>query len=403
MATLIIVTEQHFLLAPSGEVFVVGSEDRAFFSRYLGAFERVIVMSRAAAVDTIPPNAKPVLSDRIAFEPLSDFRGVEGTITGAARLLWEVGAGLDRHPEALIMLRPPGITSLLSSIVFRMKRRRYAAELVTDAAENIAYRAFGSRLVGALSGPLVTLERSLVKGAMAVSYVTERHLQKKYPARFPELEFFAPDGDLESSLFDEAAQTLQRIQSGPEELRAPALFLTGRMDRPFKGVDLALRALRRLRDGGLDARLTIAGGGALIGEYQRLAKVLGVHEATRFLGEESDRARLMRELHAADLFILPTRREGLPRALLEAMAVGLPAIATRVAGIPELLDAGDLIDPEDVEGLAQKIRELAASKERRLQASERNQARARDFEASKLIALREAFYAHLAREFEQSA
>lgn len=401
MATLIIVTEQHFICAPSGEVYVVGSEDRAFFSRYLSAFDRVIVMSRASRTASIPPNAKPVLGERIEFEALSDFRGVSGTLRGAARLIAQVSRVLARHPEALIMLRPPGITSLLSSLVIRAKGRPYAAELVTDAAENIGLRAFGSLLVSALSGPLVALERALVREAIAVSYVTERHLQTLYPARRPELQFFAPDGDLEPWLFDEGAQKLERIKDSPERLMAPSLFLIGRMDRPFKGVDLAIRALDELRSRGYDARLTVAGGGALLGSYKALAEELGQAGAIRFLGEESDRERLMQELHAADLFVLPTRREGLPRALLEAMAVGLPAIATRVAGIPELLDESDLIEPEDVEGLAQKIVEFASSRRARIEASARNRSRARDFEASKLRALREAFYARVAREFEQ--
>lgn len=414
MATLIVVTEQHFLVAGSGEVFVVGSEDRAFFSRYLGAFDEVIVMSRASRAGStpasisapIPANAKLVTDakegQKIRFEALSDFRGVSGTLRGAARLLIEAGRVADRYPGALFMLRPPGITSLLVSIVLRKKGRAYAAELVTDAEENIGVRAFGSRLVGALSGPIIALERALVREAIAVSYVTERHLQARSPAKRRDLEFFAPDGDLEPSLFDEAAETIARIEASEDELSAPSLFLTGRMDRPFKGVDVALRALKILRDGGLDARLTIAGGGALLGEYRALAAELGLGPAARFLGEESDRSRLMSELRAADLFILPTRREGLPRALLEAMALGLPAVATRVAGIPELLEESALIDPEDAEALAEKVRIFASSRALRLEASRRNQARARDFEASKLRALREAFYARVAREFNSS-
>lgn len=401
MATLLIVTEQHFLCAYSGETFVVGSEDHAFFSRYLSAFEHVIVLSRAVRTGEIPPNAKAVTGPRISFAPLTDFRGVRGTLESAGRTFIEARQAMARQPHALIMLRPPGITSLIASFAARSLKRAYAAELVTDPEENIGYRAFGSRFVHALSGPIVALEAGLVRNAMAVSYVTERHLQARYPARRPDLEFFAPDGDLEPSLFDEGEATLRRIEDGPSELNAPRLFLTGRMDRPFKGVDIALHSLKELRASGLDAELTIAGGGALLGEYRALAAQLGLGRSARFLGEESDRARLMYELRCADVFILPTRREGLPRALLEAMAVGLPAVATRVAGIPELLHPDDLIEPEDAHALALKVREFSVSRQRRLEASRRNLRRARDFEASKLRALREAFYAHLVREFEQ--
>ena len=70
MTTLIVVTEQHFLRAPDGSFHVVGSEDNAFFSRYLGVFDAVKVLSRAHDVASLPENARPVESDQVSFLPL---------------------------------------------------------------------------------------------------------------------------------------------------------------------------------------------------------------------------------------------------------------------------------------------------------------------------------------------
>ena len=80
-----------------------------------------------------------------------------------------------------------------------------------------------------------------------------------------------------------------------------------------------------------------------------------------FLGErpKDEVAELMRE---ANLFVLPSLAENLPVVLIEAMASGLPAVATRVGGVPEMLDAqdGELVDPGDPAALAGAIRTAAA-------------------------------------------
>ncbi len=79
-----------------------------------------------------------------------------------------------------------------------------------------------------------------------------------------------------------------------------------------------------------------------------------------FLGErpKEEVAALMR---AADLFVLPSLAENLPVVLIEAMASGLPAVATRVGGVPEMLEAGDgvLVEPGDASALAAAIRTAA--------------------------------------------
>lgn len=88
---------------------------------------------------------------------------------------------------------------------------------------------------------------------------------------------------------------------------------------------------------------------------ERYAARLGIADRVRFEGQQPA-DRVADELRRADLFVLASRTEGLPRALIEAMAAGLPCIGTRVGGIPELLDDEALVAPGDAEALAARIR-----------------------------------------------
>jgi glycosyltransferase involved in cell wall biosynthesis len=124
-----------------------------------------------------------------------------------------------------------------------------------------------------------------------------------------------------------------------------------------KGHRFLLDALAELPDATLD----VVGDGELRAELERRAADLGLGDRVRFLGEQPKRevARLMRE---ADLFVLPSLAENLPVVLIEAQASGLPAVATRVGGTPELVDAagGTLVPPADTGTLVAAIRDTLA-------------------------------------------
>ena len=120
-----------------------------------------------------------------------------------------------------------------------------------------------------------------------------------------------------------------------------------------KGYDVLLPAL-----GGLDGvELDIVGDGPLRGELERLATASGVADRVRFHGLQPKRevARMMRE---AQLFVLASRYDNNPCAVMEALAAGLPVVATAVGGVPELVTAanGRLAQPGDPEALASEIR-----------------------------------------------
>jgi len=137
----------------------------------------------------------------------------------------------------------------------------------------------------------------------------------------------------------------------------PRLLSAGRIVHQ-KGLDLAMRALGDLKD--LDWEWKIAGDGPQMPVLQSLAKELGVGDRVFFLGWQS-RSQLMKCYQQANLFLFPSRHEGMPNALLEAMASGLPVVASCVAGNEELVmdgETGYLVPSEDVEALQIALKKL---------------------------------------------
>ncbi|UCF67345.1 MAG: GT4 family glycosyltransferase PelF [Acidobacteriota bacterium] len=132
-----------------------------------------------------------------------------------------------------------------------------------------------------------------------------------------------------------------------------------------KGIDRLLRALARLDGSKREPRLRVVGEGPERVALEALAHELGLDDRVEFLGFRDDVIELLSQL---DLFLLPSLTEGIPLALLEAMASGLPVVATKVGGVPEVIEAGlsgVLVPADDVEALAGAISELLEQAERR--------------------------------------
>lgn len=139
-------------------------------------------------------------------------------------------------------------------------------------------------------------------------------------------------------------------------------FISNLVDR--KRPEWVVRALSRLAADGVDAEALFAGadftGGRAAARLDELARTTGMHDRYRYAGFQSDVPAL---LHSIDVLALPSQRdkEALPLIVLEAMACGVPVVATAVAGIPEAVvpgRTGELADPDDFDGFVAGLRRL---------------------------------------------
>lgn len=342
---LLVTTEARYLRSRDGTVYTSGLYDRSFFDRYLSVFDEVRVLARVAEspLSEAPSTESVVEDDRVRVHPLPDYRGALGSVRRArevSKLAHLALQGVDA-----VMLRAPGFVSQVTHRAVG-DGLPYGVELVGDPAE--VFRRGASRhparpLIRRWTASALVRQTSR---ANVVGYVSSMILPERYPAPRAEATRIYSSVSLGQESF------LER-PDGPRPVRS--LVTVASLEQPYKGVDVLLDALTRLPE---EVTLTVVGDGALRTELSDRSARLGLAPRVTFLGNLPGPAAVREVLASSDAFVLASRTEGLPRAMLEAMAAGLPCVGTRVGGIPELLGEEALCEPGDPEGLADRLAAL---------------------------------------------
>lgn len=218
-----------------------------------------------------------------------------------------------------------------------------------------------------VTSPLVDLYVGNSQACCEMLATRERIPRRKLIA-IPNGVALAESPDLDVRLAD-----LKRRHPLPDDA-----FVIGSVGRlaPVKGHDVLIKAARiALRQRG-DLFFVFVGEDCRNGELQAMAEREGVGNRCLFGGYTPDVYPWLRRFH---LFVLPSLSEGMPVALLEAMLAGLPVIATRVGGVPEVVEhgvSGLLVGPRDPQALADAILALAENSDARKQMAEAGRARA---------------------------
>lgn len=164
---------------------------------------------------------------------------------------------------------------------------------------------------------------------------------------------------------------------------------------PHKSQTTLLQAMARIRSRHPNLRVWIAGEGPLRTSLAHEHATLELGESVRFLGFREDVTDLLR---AADLFVISSYLEGLGTSILDAMAAGLPVVATRVGGIPEAVvdgETGVLVPPSDPQALGEALSALAGDPERRARLGVEGRRRARGFSADRTEERTRSLYAEV--------
>jgi glycosyltransferase involved in cell wall biosynthesis len=388
----VVVHEHRYERTPDGVVWTRATFGYAFWKRYLDVFDGVRVVARVADVPQPPGVGKPASGAGVEFAALPYFLGPRQYLLKRRAVRRAMHSAVE--PGDAVILRIPGtLGSLLAPRLVR-ERRPFGVEVVGDP-----YDVFAPGSVKHIARPFFRwwFPRKLRRecaAACAAAYVTERSLQQRYPP--------APGGF--TTHYSSIELGDDAFVAGPRAVRngqsSFALVHVGTLEQLYKAPDVLIDAAARCIREGLDLRLTLIGEGQYRPQLQAQAERLDVADRVRLPGRLPPGVGVRTELDRADLFVLASHQEGLPRAMIEAMARGLPCIGSTVGGIPELLPSEDMVAPGDVDALARRIREMLGDPPRLAATSARNLARSREYHSETLQRRRRELYTHVRRATE---
>lgn len=233
-------------------------------------------------------------------------------------------------------------------------------------------------------------QKYVCRTALGTSYVTKYGLQKRYP----------PTRALKKDGF---TTNYTSAEISVDALNMPKLFesqkrqftiihVSGNIYGYTKGHKELITALTMLQGTKFNIKLVLVGAGNLSDDIVQIIKENHIEDQIIFTGLIKDKNLLHDELKNADIFVFPSYREGLPRVVIEAMACGLPCIATDLPGIRELLDNDCLVPVRDSKALADKILELISNPEKLNKLSARNLEKAKEYSIETIEKKRNDFY-----------
>jgi len=378
--------EGRFLKTPDQKVWPETGPSYSFWQRYLDVFESVEVVARIRHISAIPSGVIRADGENVRFISLPYYIGPYQYIRSA----W----GIDKIIEAVVqkadsvLLRTPGQISSRLFYYLRKDNHPYGVEVVGDPYDVLA--------PGVVRHPLRPFVRWLGKRqlhehcrwALGAAYVTEKALQRRYPNDLYSTNYSSIDID------GNAYAATARTQFGSDGMFR--LVFVGSLAQFYKGPDILIDALALCRSARHDGiKLLMIGDGKFRPVLEERVVRRGLNNAVSFGGQLPSAEAVRKELLQADLFVLPSRTEGLPRAMIEAMACGLPCIGTNVGGIPELLSPDDIVAAGDAQALAGKIKEVLSDQERLRSMSIRNLEKAKSFRSDILNQRRRDFYQYL--------
>lgn len=316
-------------------------------------------------------------SGRIGYRPLPPSRTIEAFVRrfpcDGLRILRRLYQGIRRAD--LVWINGPHPLQPLAAVVAKLTRKPYLLYARGDivAVARPKYIGAGVRNQMALRTAYF-LDRLIDLSARdaAVFYVGSNLRRHARHARFAR--------PVMTSLVEES----QLASSERSDLHSPVRLLWAGQLRPVKGLPYLLRAVRTLLDRGHQIHLTLVGDGEQREALESEIATLGLTQAVTLVGYVAPGPELDRYFKAADLFVLPSLSEGLPKVTVEAMARALPVIGTEVGGVPDLVrdrENGLLIPPANAGILTDTLERVIADDDLRERMSAGSLAFAREHTA----------------------
>jgi len=321
------------IYSQDGQVYSIGFTYN-IWERYLTVFDSLVVSTRMRLDDSsngsITKNMKLSSGPRVEFKPVSEYGKNIDMIFNRRKISNQVKETLEECDCAIIRL--PSFIGGIACKEAKKMGKPYLIEVV-----GCAWDAFWNHsLKGKLIAPYCYLKtKKLIKDAHYAVYVTNEFLQKRYPTNGKTTNC----SNVALAEFDHniLEKRLERIRGLHKDSKL-IIGTAAAVDVRYKGQQYVIRALGKLKEQGItNYEYQLVGGGEQT-YLKSIAKKYNVSDQVKFLGSIPHN-EVFKWLDTIDIYVQPSRQEGLPRALIEAMSRGLPAFGANTAGIPELLES----------------------------------------------------------------
>lgn len=387
----LIVLENHFFLDNNNNVWCDRVVDYNYLKRYLSTFESIIVTGRTQFVSNIYDTKILVNGPNVEFYALPDFKGAKGLLLNLLKIRKSIKKIISKCDCAIY--RAPTHLSLFTYKEVIKAKKPLALEFMMAADKMFE----GNGIIKKVLNKIVDKKaKKMCLAVNGVSYVTKNILQKKYPCKailYPEKKkyFTGNYSSIDLPIEDYFKQNWK--ESNPPKIFK--IIHIGYMDSYRKGQDVLIKALKIVLDKGYNVTLTFIGDGEKRKEFESLTKTLNINSKVEFIGLIKSKKEILNYLRKSHLMVFPTKSEGLPRTIIEAMSQGLPCISSPVDGIPELLNDEFLIDYDDVNGYANKIIEMINNWDKCCTISKENYNKSLKYNKKYLKQKRDDFYTRL--------
>ena len=289
----------------------------------------------------------------------------------------------------LVLVRFASFSSAFVCSVARKMGKPVFAEVMSCGWDGL----WNHGLMGKLAAPvmLFAVKRSLWSADYAL-YVTEEFLQKRYPCKNKTV-------GVSNVVINEISSEIRQKRS--ERLAQTdycdiTLMTSGAVNVWYKGQHFVIRAIPLLNQMGVRVKYYCVGQGDP-SYLKKVAQKCGVEDQVVFTGAVSH-DEVFRFIDRCDIYIQPSLQEGLPRALVEAMSRGCPAIGARTGGIPELLPNSCIVRRKSVKDIANTVKKMLDNGLE--QYSNKSFLRAEDFQSDKLDLKRNAYFEYVCNSIE---
>lgn len=394
MNKVLLTVDHQFVRTPDGKVWVKTIYGYDFWKRYLQVFDNVRVVARVREAENIEEDMLLSSGDGVEFFGLPQYRGAKEYVlryNAIKKAMKNVVEGC----SCAIFRIPSPIANLVKKEVSK-KGLPWATEIVNDPWDNFAPGVFKSLLRPIYRVHFTRQVKEYAKKANGASYVTQYALQNRYPShakKYGETDQYFESYYSSIRLNKEYFWRERKLDTKKDIFTI--VHINSCITDFSKGHDIVIKTLKELRERGISIRVKFIGDGPKRPYFEEMAKSLAVDKYVEFTGLLASAEEVRKELIKSDILIFPTLGEGLPRTVIEAMAVGLPCLSTNVNGIPELLSAEYLIEQKDYNKFADVAERILSDSDLYNEISSNNIIKAEEYEDTVLTERRNKFYRKL--------